>query len=401
MQPTASKAGTLLQCAWAFNNPAVPKTIANVSMRYGSAFHSVVAAALEAGVAPKISTAAIPSAAKEFGVENVEQELRAHTQAAYAELLHWLGGGNPWGLKLLPAPKKGVILVEQAIAYDVMTGKARLAPPVDENHVYHDVTDSEHPGTFDVAINLKAYGTRVPVRFRKAVLILDHKTGMTFDNPRDSAQLRSLAVACCALWGCERAVVAINHAPRDGIPAIFADELGPEDLVEHAAALKRAFARIGDGSLRPGPQCGYCAGNSVCPAYGGSLATLTDGLRAAYEGDGAAGTLLPVVAGRAPLSIDTPEGLGTVHMILQMMRRVDDEWAGRIKEKLKSDPGFFGVRPDGKFTVLRKTERDNLSMASIKRAVGNAEAARIEKMLRAKGCIERIEREELREVDDR
>ena len=60
MQPTMSKAGLLLQCGWAFRNPLVAKVTANVPMRYGSAFHEIIASALEAGVPPKLSLATYP-----------------------------------------------------------------------------------------------------------------------------------------------------------------------------------------------------------------------------------------------------------------------------------------------------------------------------------------------------
>jgi hypothetical protein len=396
-----SKAGLVTQCGWAFRNDLVPKVIANVPMKYGSAFHEVVAASLESGVAPKLSLAALPSVAEKFDVD--VDELRQHTQDAYLTLCDWLGGRNAWSMNLLPAPK-GAVVVEKAIAYDTATDTARLAPPVDENHVYHDVNDDEHPGTVDVAINLRLYpAKRIPARFRKAVIILDHKTGMSFDTPSESAQLKSLAVAFARLWGCDRAIVGINHAPRGGIPAVFADELGPEELAEHARKLQAAFPRIGDGSLRPGPECGYCAGNTVCPAYGGSLAALTKELR--YM-DGA-GPIEPLVQeARAALGqhqrldLNTPEGLGTLHMVLQMMGQVKDTYTDILKQKIRD--GMLAQRPDGKFAVLRTIERDNLSLASIKRAFKKpGEAAKIEKMLRDGGAIEKLPREELRAVDDR
>jgi len=399
MQPTMSKAGLLLQCGWAFRNPLVPKVIANVPMRYGSAFHEVVANSLEAGVPPKLSLAALPNVAERFGVDAAE--LREHAQEGYLTLLDWLGGRNAWSMNLLPVPK-GAIIIEKAIAYDTVTGKARLVSSVDENHVYTDVTDDEHPGTVDLAINLKAYGKRVPARLRRAVIVLDHKTGMTFDTPRESHQLRSLAVAFCRYWGADRAIVAINHAPRDGVPAIFADELTPAELQAHADLLGPAFQRIGDGSLRPGPECGYCAANSVCPVYGGSLAGLTRELRAM---DGSLLEPLQQEAGKAvrpvgQLDLDTPEGLGKLHMILQMMRKMDETYTEVLKQKLRE--GVVAVRPDGKLSVLKTVERDNLSLASIRRAFTKpGEAARIEKMLRDAGAIEKLPREELRAVDDR
>lgn len=403
MQPTMSKAGLLLQCGWAFRNPLVPKTIANVPMRYGSAFHEIIATALEAGVPPKLSIASVSNVAKKFNMEDSIEELRKHTDDAYKELLYWLNGHNAWELKLLPAPK-GAIIIEKAIAYDTSKDAARYLAPVNDDHVYEDATDDDHPGTVDIAINLRLYGTRVPARLRKAVIILDHKTGVSFDNPRDSFQLRSLAVAFSRLWkGDGRAIVGINHAPRDGIPAVFADELTPEELNAHAEALQGAFPRIGDGSLRPGSECGYCAGNSVCPVYGGSLADLTRDLRT--MGDASTEPLeqeaRKAIGLRQKLDISTPEGIGTVHMILQMMDRVRDDWSERIKQRLRDNPELCGVRPDGMVSIIKTTERENLSLASIKRACKPKRAAEIEKILRDEGCIEKLPREELRAVKDR
>jgi hypothetical protein len=404
MQPSASKAGLLLQCGWAFNNPEVPKTLANEPMKYGSAFHEVLATSLEAGVPPKLSAATVPAVVKKFGIEHVDT-FRQHTHDAYGTLFDWLNGANQWDANFLPAPK-GAVIVEQAVAYDVVSRKARFAAPVDEHHVYTDVTPDEHPGTVDLAMRLGLYKTRLPIRLRDAVLVLDHKTGVTCDAPRDSAQLKSLALAFAKLWGAKRAIVAINHAPRDGIPAVFADELSAEDLEEHAHKLKPAFSRIGDGSLRPGPECGYCAGNAVCPAYGGSLAALTSSLQLASEPleDEARKSLALTQSpktGGDKLTIDTPQGMGLTHMILQMMDRVHKDWSERIKNKLREDPDFCGVRPDGMMTVLKVVERENLSLASIKRACSVPEAQKIEKMLREKGCIEKTPREELRAVRDR
>ncbi len=402
MQPTMSKSGLLLQCGWAFHNPLVPETVANVPMRYGSAFHELLAVSLGAGAPPKLALAALPEIAARFDVD--ADELRQHAADAYITLLDWLGGRNAWSMNLLPAPP-GAIVIEEAIAYDTRADKSRMVTAVDADHVYRDVTADEQPGTVDIAINLRKYGKRIPARFRKAVLICDHKTGMSFDPPRESAQLRSLAVAFARLWGCDRAIVGINHAPRGGISAVFADELTPAELSAHAACLQAAFPRIGDGSLRPGPECGYCPGNAVCPAHGGSLASLTgelrrmDGIRGAEPLAQEAAKALALGKSSPQLDLNTPEGLGVVVSLLQMMRRMDDTYTPIIKQKIRD--GMLCVTPEGKFGVLKTVERDNLSIASIKRAFKKpGEAARVEKMLRDAGAIEKLPREELRMVDD-
>lgn len=401
-QPSMSRAGLLLQCGWPFRNPLVPRVIANEAMKYGSGFHEVLAGSLSNGIPPKLSLAMLPNVAKTYDLD--AKELRAHAAGAYEALLEWLDGGNQWHATFLPPQGvKHAVIVEQAVAYNVVDGTARLCENVDEHHTYRDATDEEHPGTADLAMNLTRFKTRVPIRLRDAVLVLDHKTGVSCDPPRESFQLRSLAVGFARLWGAKRAIVAILHAPRGGLPAVFADELSDNDLNEHARVLARSFERIGDGSLRPGSSCDWCPGRSVCPIYGGSLASLATSLD--HGGVGAEPLAQEahksIAVPNARLDIDTPQGLGTVHMVLQMIRRVDDDWSERCKNKLLANPDFVGVRPDGQLTVLIKTERDNLSLASIRRHLPKDAAARVEKVLRDGGCVEKLERIEMRAVPDR
>jgi hypothetical protein len=408
IQPSMSKAGALIECAWPFNNPLVPKIQQNEAMRFGAAAHAIWESGLRAGIASKIPAGVIPKIAKDFEFE--EAELREHTLSAYDELLRWLGGGNYWNVNLLPAPK-GAALVEQALAFDVATGVARIAANVDENHVYPDVTPDEHPGTLDFALRLGLYGAkRLPERLRRSVFVLDHKTGLTVDPPRESRQLRSLALTLATLWKADRAIVALLHAPRGGIPMVIADELNEKDLDDHHQQLRAAFGRIGDGSLRPNPGCHWCPGITVCPAYGASLATLADSLGPPGEPliEEAKNKLKEQnggIAPRARLDLSTPNGIGAAHMLVQMLRACDEQLSDRIKQWLReqNEDGTdrFGVRPDGKLTVLKTVERENLSLASIKRHLPLAEAAKMERLLRDKGCIEKLPREELRAVDDR
>lgn len=398
-QPTMSRAHLLLRCTWPFRNPLVPRVIANEAMKFGSAAHYGLEAGLKT-ISPQIPSAALAAAATKYEVDL--DELTSHTTDAYRALREWLNGSNAWNAHLWPPPKKA-ILVEQAVCLNVVTGKARLHPGVDEHHIYQDILDHEHPGTADLVIDLAAYGRRIPPRLRDAVLVLDHKTGLTFDPPRESAQLKSLALGFARHFRRKRAVVAILHAPRSeagGVAAVYADELSAEDLKGYLSELRRAWARLGDESLRPHAGCDWCQAVSVCPAYGGSLATLADSLE---KRDPLVEVAHETLAPRPRLDLSSPESAGTVHMLLQMLRRVDDDWTRRLKVWLREGPSRVGIRPDGKITTLVETSREHLSLASLKRACGASGTlyAQWEKELRDLGAIENLAREELRAVDDR
>jgi hypothetical protein len=401
-QPSMSKAQQLLQCSWAFNNPVVPRVEANEYMRYGSAYHELVAVSLENGVAPQLSLAAAPNIAEKFNVD--VEELKAHAAPAYERFIEWLSGGNPWGAKLLPVPK-GAIIIEKSVALHVPTGKARFIANPDEQHIYQEAGEGDHPGTVDVAIDFGRYGKRLPERLRDAVGVFDHKTGLTFDPPRENAQLKSLGVAFVRIWKRRRAVLGIVHAHRESVPEVYVDEVSGEVLDAHAESLKQPFARIGDGSMRPGSSCDWCAGNSVCPTRGGSLVQIASLVSRQEEPlVETAREKLGVNGGRKYIDLDTPDGAGLAHMILQFTRKVDDEWSARIKANVRK--GLVAVRPDGKLLELKQTQRENLSLASLRRALERKKITQkrydeLEKQLRDIGAIEVLEREELRAVDDR
>ncbi len=406
-QPSMSKAGQLLQCSWAFDNPLVPRVQANTYMKRGSAFHELLASSLDSGVPPKLSLSAAPAIAERYEVD--VDELRTHAAPAYDKLRDWLSGNNPWKVKLLPAPK-GAIIVEKSIALHVPSGQARFIANPDENHIYQEAGEGDHPGTVDIAINLKLYGTRIPARLRDAVIVLDHKTGLTFDPPRENAQLKSLGVAFVRVWKQKRAIVGILHAHIESMPEVYVDELSGDALDAHAEALKEPFHRIGDGSMRPGSSCDWCAANGVCPTRGGSLVQIaslvgrSDVEPLAEEAQKKLGAANGNGLARKHIDLDTPEGMGLGQMILQFVRKVDDTWSAHIKANLRK--GMVGVRPDGKILELKTTMRENLSLASLRRAVDRgklkkSEYDKLEKQLRDIGAIETLEREEMRAVDDR
>ena len=64
-------------------------------------------------------------------------------------------------------------------------------------------------------------------------------------------------------------------------------------------------------------------------------------------------------------------------------------------------PNEVAVRPDGKLLIIRQKTQENLSKASIIRALGKVQGEKLIQELRENGVIETSEREELHAVDDK
>lgn len=382
--PTMSKLGLLLKCQWPWNRPEILPIAANEPMRYGSAFHGVMQERLDPKASPQASARlAIEKMAKDFDVE--ADEIAAHATDAFNVLDTWLRGDNPWKKSFLgPKTKR---YVEQAIAYNPRTNKARFIPPPDERHQYAHNPVTEIPGTVDLAVS--------GLTWRKdTVLILDHKTGMFAENPGESDQLHGLALAFCRLLKAKHAIVAIFHAPRRDMysaerpPAqVFADELSVSDLEDYRHKLIAAMARVGDGSLTPGSHCQRCHGIVACPLYAG-------GLVAIRGADGKA----PLDAAKMKFDLTTHKGLTEAHEVIKAYDKAREAVYDAIKQRIvEHGPA---VRSDGRLLAIVTSKRKNLSQASILRAYGAVKGAKEIARLAADGAIEEVPRQELRVVND-
>lgn len=103
----------------------------------------------------------------------------------------------------------------------------------------------------------------------QTVHVLDVKTGRGWmPTAAESAQLRFLAMAACATYGCAQAEVGHLHVREDGSVWLERATLDALELDLFAEQLRtlHADAQAGTGRLSEGPWCRYCPAFASCPA---------------------------------------------------------------------------------------------------------------------------------------
>ncbi|MDE2022238.1 MAG: PD-(D/E)XK nuclease family protein [Patescibacteria group bacterium] len=368
LQPSASKTALLLSCTRPFGPEIeIEADPPSVPMRYGSAFHEVLAAALR--VYPKAFPAAryakaVDAAAARYDVRGAAAELAGHVRGSLKVLSNWLD-------------REKLAVEEVETSYAIVPGGAvrRIAPP-DESHVY-DIREGELPGTVDLI-----------ARGNKRAVILDHKTGSHdpgFARPSQLAQMRTLGL----VRGDALVEVGILHADRQGLPNIYVEPF--EEREAHAAALAAAMARIGDGSLRPGPHCGRCPARHDCPARSADI--LSEGTAALVD---AANVLLDEPATPTALaprgSVSLEARAAALYTLLKRFRALDKAGSAEIKRLVRA--GAL-VEVEGGVLELRAESYETLSKASIVRALGKVEGEKLIEKLRARGVVETATREKM------
>jgi len=291
---------------------------------------------------------------KAAGKHSVDAEdLKTRVLDARIVLRQWMDGKNPWSQKL------SVKAVEKSIAFHVVRRTVRkIKNPTEDTHEYLDIEKNEFPGTVDLVLEN-----------RNRTVVLDYKTGFDVSYPDRSGQLRSLALG---FRSHREMVLAFLHAPSHSGPVIYAAEINDETLIKHKDAIAKAWDKIGDGSLRPGPACAYCPAAQQCPLNANNLVELK-----------AKGDLTAARVGQIH------ETLGAYDKLAKMLRE-------RICGYVRANGPV--QRPDGKILDFVTRPFSNLSGASIKRALGEVEGAKMLELLEKKKCIEHGEREELRAI---
>ena len=323
--------------------------------RFGSAYHAVMAKHLSEAV----STSWKGECSKQARKYNVDdEELKDHFARTAPVLIRWLGD-NPYGVGFA----KRQLEIETSLALKSSTrAVARVCKPHDEQHRY-DAEAHELPGTLDLVSRAKTS--------KKHLLVIDHKTGFDVGDPVKSPQLLSQGAAAVGVWGATGDVLlGFFHAPRGGPGTVYVDNVSQLQLDEHAERISVALARVGDGSLKPGPWCTYCPMLTTCPAHANSLAPL--------KRNGAL----------------TRERIGAIHQALGEY----DNLAKKLREELRAWVGINGeaTRPDGKTVGFESRPFTELSMKSIKDKLGEVEGAKLIAKLDKLGVIRRGERPELR-----
>lgn len=366
MQPTASRAELLLQCTWPFSPDIYPVSGNDSSDRsaanYGIKFHAAMAELLE----NRYPVFDPPDGAFAF-----------HVGASYGTLDRWLRENN-W---IADCDR----YVEVSFAYSPKRAAARLcSPPDKENHIYTDLQLDEIGGTADLVI--------VPKDRNRPILVLDHKTGIwgDFSRPERLAQLQVLGLAAGMRWGRPGWVPAVLHAPREQVPVVYEGAL-TEDIDFYLAEqpFKTAMALVGSGNMRPGPHCKRCPVRNQCPTQHADLLGKAGEL---VEKANLVGSEL-VVLNTTGGVLTREEKIGRLHLLMARFRDLDDAAIRAMKQAMRDDPELEPIRPDGKTLSLRTRKVERISKASIVRALGEAEGAKLIDELRACGALAENEEE--------
>jgi Protein of unknown function (DUF2800) len=375
---TMSNSALLSKCTYPFAEDVTwEREESSEAASYGSAFHEVIAS---------VKPNAVAVAAKKWGVN--ASELKEHTDEAGKCLDAWVRGGNEWRLDL----GRRVPLIEASLAYDCNRNTTRFCDaPTEDGHEYLDRRKGEIVGTGDLIF--------LPTKKINTLIALDHKTGFNADAPDKSDQLLTIACACCDLPDVpepDRVILAIHHAPRRGIPTVYATEVSADRLEEHRQLLRKQLQRIGDGSMTPGKHCTslYCPARFTCPTRDADLLK-------------AASNLLPQINEAADLafvangnnSLSKAEQLGKIHQLCETY----DALRARLRELIKEGLTEIGhgVRPDGRLVELQTKSVERLSKASVERALGRLAGGRELARLRKLGCLETRDQVEIHKVIDR
>jgi hypothetical protein len=353
LRPSMSKTGLYLQCAWPWGKQVLGDTSAEAE--YGTDFHAVMADLL-------------------MGLQIDPENMSATAEHAWSvyknTLFLWLKGANPWGVDWWSCES----LVEISVTYNMISGRVRKILPPNDDHVYEQARPDELPGTGDLIIFHRRTGS---------LLVLDHKTGHDVPSPLDMPQLLSLALAFRRLvprGTIKRIIIAICHAPREGTAVIYPEEVSTLVLKKHADALDAARMREGNGSLTPGPECGYCPARLQCPINTNALAAIS-----------------------ARPGMLTSTRIGAIHESLGRFDNLAEQLRPMMREWVRENGP--GIRPDGQVVDLETSSRSNLSMASIRRAFTRAgkpeKADEVIRLLEANGCVEHTDVESLRARPER
>ena len=382
LQPSMSRSDILIECSFAFGKEAFEE--AGEPARYGSAFHDLQADMLMNALRGT-NRRVLPSlVVKRWGFEpEVIDEISPHVKAAYAELMGWLTGKNPY--KLVFSPDAYDFLIEEALALKPLFSARRIECH-DEDHRYHGLEQGEQPGTLDVG--------GIPKKRKLPVLVVDHKTGEEdFSRPETKPQLLSLAAAMMLSTGNNEAIVAVMHARRRGMPKIYSEKVTLDEVHSYEARLARGLDRIGDGSMRPGPWCKWCPAQEICPARDAQLLkTANDMLTSLTAAGGALSkdglTANDVASAKvSPASLSKEKRLGHLYAVVKKAEVLAKRARDEIKQEILNDPRLLPVTPDNEYLVIRSFEKESISKQSIMDAYGKRLGLAMLEKLRKAGAI--------------
>jgi hypothetical protein len=392
-QPSASKTEILLLCQRPFD-PAIEAEPDEPGepARYGSSFHSVLAACLRSPKKKLLEknaagfARAVNKAARDHDVKDTADELAGHVKGSVKVLRNWLA-----------REKLEIAEVEKAYAIkprpDGVWG-VREIKPHDEEHRYK-TAPGELPGTVDLIVMNSNH---------KRTVVLDHKTGYVedwfandefvgFARPTTVGQMRTLGLVGSPLHG----EVAIFHADRKGLPIVYSEPYEVEAQQKHVRELHAAFSRIGQGFLRPGPYCKRCPARVGCPARAADL--LVESAEVLVKAANA--VALEPIDPNALFALPTeppPAGMlemraGALYDMLKRFRELEKAGSAELRRLVRA--GAIIETRDGKVLSLRTQTYESLSKKSVLEALGKVAGEKLLTQLRKKGVIREATREML------
>ena len=393
IQPSASRTALLLACPRPFDEeieegPDLPGEPA----RYGSAFHAVLASCLRGASKKPLERTdryarEIDKAVAAYDVKAATHELAGHVKSSAGVLRNWL-------------TKEKLEVAEVETAHAIWPREhfwtTRSIEPHDEDHRYASAP-GEVPGTVDLIARNKS---------RTRAVVVDHKTGSgdedKFAQPASIPQMRTLGLAAheTGKVSAKDVEVGIFHADRRGLPIVYAEPYEHAEQNKHSDALHTALARIGQGFLRPGPQCKRCPARVTCPAWAADLlAESTAALVSSantlacepIDPTSLYATLRVVEGGEAPIALEVRAG--ALYELLKKFRALDKAGTEEIRRLVRA--GSIVEMRDGKVLTLQKQTYETLSKKSVIEALGKADGEKELARLRKKGAIREATREML------
>lgn len=404
-QPSMSNSAQLIECSYAYGQE-FERRVSGEPARYGSSFHELLAHRVTAHVRAGRKTV-IPSAktiAARWGEDIKPDEVDDAVKAALPTLMGWLKK-NEFRIDFDEMRKKGLFLLEKAVALTPLVS-GRAIPGHDEEHRYSGLTRAEIPGTLDLAIvpiatKVKVDGVRgmrnLPDMIQGPILMLDHKTGdEDFSKPLEKAQLLSLGAAVMRWVGATEAIVGVLHARRRGMPKVYAEHVKLSELKAYETRLQTGLARIGDGSMRPGPWCAHCEARSICPAKDAELlqtaGDVLTGLTAAGGALSVQGlTANDVVLAKAPTNLSRAKKLGTLYSVVRKAEAIAKRARAEIKSEILATIALGQILMpetlENEYLVIREYDQENLSKKGITDAYGKIKGEKMLQKFRDDGAI--------------
>lgn len=174
------------------------------------------------------------------------------------------------------------------------------------------------------------------------VHVLDVKTGRGWmPSAAESAQLRFLAMAACATYGCSQAEVGHLHVREDGTVWLERASLDALELDLFAEQLRQLQATVEarEGRLAEGPWCRYCPAFASCPAK----------------------VALACASVNAPAQL-TPETAAAAWLRMKEVRQVLDRVEEVLREYASTTPVSLG---NGMQLAAVESSRDELDGAKV------------------------------------